>query len=341
MLYAALRGERAMQLTFTQFNLENLFSRYALLDNPVDQRSVQVHPIGITNIDYQGRPLSEATTQAQRNNTARAILDCKTDILAVQEVENLWTLRCFNDEYLGGYFGPMVLIEGNDGRGIDVALCIRQGCDARITGIRSHMDDVRKGAEAGARVERYYNSARNEITVSHNLFSRDCLEVDLDAQGKSLTLLVNHFKAQSSGKADDDLRTEQAARVAELAREVKTQKRLPIVIGDLNEDWRQPSKTSLKPLKALVDGGTLVDPFAKDADPWTHFYSPTQETSRLDYILVDGSLAPAIVASSILRSGITLRCTKAGERYPTMGVVGTEASDHCPASVTLDLGRVR
>jgi hypothetical protein len=29
-------------------------------------------------------------------------------------------LRSFNDEYLSGYFDRMILLEGNDGRGINV-----------------------------------------------------------------------------------------------------------------------------------------------------------------------------------------------------------------------------
>jgi hypothetical protein len=114
-----------MNLTITTFNLENLFSRYVFLDDPAQPNNQRVVMSGISSINYQGNPLSPATTQIQRNNTARAILDSRPDILAVQEVENLWTLRLFNDQYLSGYFGQMILLEGNDGRGIDVGLCIK------------------------------------------------------------------------------------------------------------------------------------------------------------------------------------------------------------------------
>jgi hypothetical protein len=111
-----------MNLTITTFNLENLFTRYIFLDDPNAPNSRRVAMSGVTSVTYQGNPVSRATTLIQRNNTARAILDCFPDILAVQEVENLWTLRLFNDQFLSGYFGAMILIEGNDGRGIDVAL---------------------------------------------------------------------------------------------------------------------------------------------------------------------------------------------------------------------------
>jgi endonuclease/exonuclease/phosphatase family metal-dependent hydrolase len=328
-----------MLLTITQFNLENLFNRYTRLDKSVDETPVQIGLIGITNVDYQGRPLCEAITQAQRNNTAQAILDCKPDILVVEEVEDLWTLRSFNDEYLGGYFGAMICIQGNDPRMINVALCIRQGNGVSITGIRSHMDDVRKSDGKAARVQRYYNESTQAITVDNNLFSRDCLEVDVRAAGIPLTLLINHFKSQSGKKQDSDaLRTEQAARVAEIVKDLQARHAHCLVAGDLNVTISDPT---LKPLKDLIADGALVDPFVGDPDSWTHFYTVKQETSRLDYVLPSASLKNAIKSRSIFRKGITRRCTTAGERYPTVGQVGTEASDHCPVSITLDLEQVR
>ncbi len=90
----------------------------------------------------------------------------------------------------------------------------------------------------------------------------------------------------------------------------------------------------IEALKDLV-GSSLVDPFAQAIASWTHFYVGANETSRLDYILIDKSLS--IASTSILRKGITLKCASAGERYPSIGLVDTEASDHCPVSVTLSL----
>jgi endonuclease/exonuclease/phosphatase family metal-dependent hydrolase len=327
---------QAMTLNLTTFNLENLFSRYTLLDDPGARNEAHVQLVGVTSIDYSGRPLPEALTLLQRNNTARAILDSKPDILAVQEVENLWTLRCFNDEYLGGYFDRMILCEGNDGRGIDVALCVRFGCDVKIEGVRSHVDDLNPADETATRVNRYYNSSTNEITVNHALFSRDCLEVDIDAGGTRLTFLVNHFKSQDGTKKSDALRKAQAGRVASLVGEVQARGRRVVVMGDLNEDWSQHA--NLKPLQDLLATGKLADPFHGAQDCWTHFYAATGEPSRLDYILVDGALKDAIRSPSILRKGLSLKCTAAGDRYPTVGYVDTEASDHCPVTITLELG---
>jgi endonuclease/exonuclease/phosphatase family metal-dependent hydrolase len=331
-----------MNLTITTFNLENLFSRYVFLDDPAQPNNQRVVMSGISSINYQGNPLSPATTQIQRNNTARAILDSRPDILAVQEVENLWTLRLFNDQYLSGYFGQMILLEGNDGRGIDVGLCIKKNLNIKCTGILTHVDDLdpNRTNKTSDSVQRYYNDVTNEITVVNALFSRDCLEVCLDVVGTKtltpLTLLVNHFKAQDESAKSDVLRKNQAEKVVDYVKASKANLRLPIVIGDLNEDFfNKPS--NLQPLQDLISQKILTDPFANDAeaDCWTHYYENTDESSRLDYILPDASLN--IASKSILRKGIMLKCAEGGERYPTIGYVDTEASDHCPVSLVLSL----
>ena len=319
-----------MPLRVAAFNLENLFSRYLVLDDPEAPRG-RVQLAGVASIDYQGGPLSDATTQAQRNHTGRAILDLAPDVLAVAEVENLWTLRCFNDEYLSGYFDRMILLEGNDGRGIDVGLCLRFGLAATVTGIRTHVDEVDPRGSA-QRVNRYFDSKGQTIAVAHALFSRDCLEVDVEAGDRPLTFLVNHLKAQDGTQGAESLRKAQADRVAALVGEVRARGRLSIVLGDLNEDWSH--KANLGALKKLVAGGVLSDPFASVPDPWTHYYAVDQTTSRLDYILPDASLAAT--APTIFRRGLTRKCAAAGGvQYESVGLVGSEASDHCPVAVTL------
>jgi endonuclease/exonuclease/phosphatase family metal-dependent hydrolase len=329
-----------MNLTITTFNLENLFTRYSFLDDPSAPNSRRVVMSGVTSITYQGNPVSKATTIIQRNNTARAILDCQPDILAVQEVENLWTLRLFNDQFLSGYFGAMILIEGNDGRGIDVGLCIRKDVKASVTGIRTHVDELdpnRKNKTATS-VNRYYNDSTSELTVINALFSRDCLEVDIDVGASSvtpLTFLVNHFKSQDSSKASDTLRSNQAAKVVDYVKAARAGSRYPIVLGDLNEDFSK-TPSNLKPIKDVI-GTLLSDPFGKepDSNTWTHFYDIGDEVSRLDYILTDPALT--VASRSVLRKGISLKCKEVTDRYPTVGFVDTEASDHCPVSVTLSL----
>lgn len=340
-------------LRITTFNLENLFNRYQFLDQPGASYELQRVPAGITSMDRGGRPECEATTVAQRNHTARAILDSKPDILAVQEVEDLWALRSFNDEYLDRYFGQMIMLEGNDGRGIDVGLCLRYGLEAKdgfnakVRGIRTHADDVDPNSK-NPRINRYFDASAKQLVVTNALFSRDCLEVDLDVAGLPLTFLVNHFKAPESDSSKattaNRLRKRQSQRVAELVKEAQTNQRLPIVLGDLNEDWRVkpsgPDVPSLAPLHVLVQESLLADALESLSDDWTYYYTIEKETSRFDSILVAKELAPAVCDASILRKGISLKCDKGDPRYPSIGYVGTEASSHCPVTITLDLSKI-
>jgi hypothetical protein len=173
-----------------------------------------------------------------------------------------------------------------------------------------------------------------------------------------LMLLVNHLKSQmGAGSAKTEgtkLRKQQAERVAAIARSVRTRKRLPVILGDLNADWNETKKKpdgttepteeaqSLGPIRQLVTDGVLVDPFPVSPRPWTHYYVPFDSVRRLDYVLLDPLLATDAKAG-YERRGLTRKCNadkdeQPGERrYPAIGYVGTEASDHCLVSVDVTL----
>lgn len=332
-----------MELRITSFNLENLFNRYMFLDSSSGAYEKLLLPTGVVGIDRFGGATTETTSLLQRNNTARAILDTRPDILVVQEVEDLRALRSFNDTFLDGYFDRMIVIQGNDARGINVGFCVRRGCKASVVGLRTHVDELTpEAAKKGWHIDRYFNTQTSVIEARNAMFSRDCLEVDVDADGVPLTFLVNHLKSQSgSAKESDSIRHMQAVRVAELVGEVKARGRFAIVAGDLNKDWTPPD-TSLQPLRKLVEAGTLSDPFADVPDLWTHHYAAFHETSRLDYILVDSAMKGAVKEVGIMRKGLSLKCSQyGGERYPTIGYADTEASDHCPISIMIDTSAIQ
>ena len=136
----------ATKLRLTTFNLENLFNRYAFLDMPWENRNFEqfVQSLGVVSLaSRRGDLVSYPITDIQRNNTALAILDAQPDVLVVQEVENIYTLRNFNDIYLNNYFNHIISIDGNDPRGIDVGLLIKRSrTDITIEQIRTHFDDA-------------------------------------------------------------------------------------------------------------------------------------------------------------------------------------------------------
>ena len=317
-----------MQLRITTFNVENLFNRYTFLDMPFEDRDFEkfVEATGVVSIaSRKGDLVSYPITEIQRNNTAQAILDTQPDILALQEVENLYTLRIFNNTYLDNHFEHMILIDGNDLRGIDVGLLVRRGAPVFIEQIRTHIDDPIEPSKPVTR----QSIANFGYSVKNAIFSRDCLEVDLKVSGKTLTMMINHFKAQDGKPASKVHRTKQAERVSALVDAATLAGKFPIVLGDLNVDPK--TDQSLQP---VLNNAHLRDPFP--ANTWTHYYVPDKKTSRLDYILPHKDLN--VTHTEINRKGLTTKATVYdGPRYPTIGAEHTEASDHCPTAVTIEL----
>lgn len=325
------------------FNVENLFTRYAFGSPhseamPYDR---QVIAVGVTAVDRgtDGADGNIALAGMQRDNTARVILDMQPDILGVAEVENVAALRIFNQQYLSHYFDRIFLVDGNDGRGIDVAICIRKGFQADVLGLRTHAHET---LEPGQSVEwGVVGDDSGPVYLARNaLFSRDCLELDVAVRGKTLTFMANHFKSQGKSSRreqlpPDELRLRQATRVAELVKEAQAAGKFPVVFGDLNVDNTNPQRgQSLAPLinSGLVDGFGDVSP----QDRWTHYYLVGQDVSRLDYILHDARLKRT--DRVINRKGITLKCNQyQGERYPTVGYSHNAASDHAGLCVTLEI----
>ena len=316
-----------MSIRVTTFNLENLFNRYAFLDKPWNERNYEktLAAYDVASIASRAGDLVKyEISDIQRNNTAHVILDAKPDILAVQEVENLYTLRIFNRKYLSDYFDRMLLIDGNDPRGIDVGFLVREGFAGEIVNVRTHVDEPSKGKNISRSA-----SLDGGYRVAGAIFSRDCLEVDVRYKSQTLTFLVNHFKAQDREKASIERRKKQAERVAELVKWNAKEGRLPIVLGDLNVPPTQDG--SLDPLLKLK---LLKDHFSKET--WTHYYDSERKVSRLDYILPDARLKAK--APEFVRKGLTKKCKQyTGERYPTIGIEHTEASDHCAVTLHLDV----
>jgi endonuclease/exonuclease/phosphatase family metal-dependent hydrolase len=327
-----------MPLRITTFNCENLFGRYRILDKPANgqiknfETLLQIPEVVTLEPGRSGRIKPKAISEKQRVTTANAILGAMPDILAVQEVENLATLRIFNSKYMKNAFDRILLIDGNDARGIDVGFLIRKGVAATLQAVRTHVDDDKDGGflEKSNRLD-------TKVT-GQATFSRDCLEVEARVNGSVLTFLVNHFKAQDQNPNTTARRERQAARVADLAKAAHDEGKKPVVLGDFNIDTRQVNYDGS--LDSLVDSPVLHDPFADlgTNDRWTHFFSSKKTVSRLDYILVDDSLQPKVLGVEIFRRGLSPKATQfPGPRLPSMQGNGLEASDHCPTTVVLNL----
>jgi len=323
-------------IKITTFNCENLFGRYRFLDKPWDDRPsgyeklIQVSGVVSFEPGRKGKIRPIKITEKQRKSTAEAILETLPDILAVQEVENLPTLRLFNSKYCHDYFDRIISFDGNDPRGIDVGILIKRDFDAEILNIRTHADEALGGKILKS------SSRLNTRSTSEAIFSRDCLEVDIKINNKIITLLANHFKAQDGKPSSTKKRQEQSKKVKEIAAKAISEGKMPIVLGDLNIDIKQKNYDGS--LNEIYNYEKLDDPF-KDIpkeELWSHYYSSEGKISRLDYILTDKRLN--VVSPEFFRKGLTPDCREyTGPRLESMKGNDLEASDHCPTSVVIDL----
>jgi endonuclease/exonuclease/phosphatase family metal-dependent hydrolase len=267
--------------------------------------------------ELEKEPVKEAATE----NTARVIGLVDADVLCVVEAENRISLKRFNDDVMPKVdalpFAHIMLIDGNDDRGIDVGVLTRASYD--IMRLSSHVDDTDEDG---------------------TIFSRDCPEYEIRTpQGNTLLVLVNHFKSKGYGKPAESAakRLRQATRVRAIY-EAKAQEGYDYVaiVGDLNET---PSNTPLTPL--LRQGSALIEvmghpKFVGDGRPGT--YGNGTASNKLDYVLLSPKLAQKVQQGGIERRGV---CGgKHGTLFPHLATIKSAqdaASDHAALWVELDI----
>jgi endonuclease/exonuclease/phosphatase family metal-dependent hydrolase len=263
----------------------------------------------------------EVNEQATRN-TAAVIADIDPDILAVVEAEDRPALVRFNENVLklgqgkDKGFAHVMLIDGNDERGIDVGLFAKK--DLPIVGMQSHVDDPGAGDEP--------------------VFSRDCAEYEFQVGKEKLLLLVNHFKSKGYGKASTSnaRREAQAERVAAIYKErMKEGWKNIVVLGDFNDT---PDSAPLAPLLKKTD---LKD--ASQAPGWV--WGEREGTfgggkkEKIDYLLLSPALFGRVKAGGVNRKGLWHgdRTQNPWELLPTLTKEQEAASDHAAIWVELDL----
>ncbi len=139
-----------MSVRIATFNVENLMARFDFSGwKTAIKRDRAISLLNVASeADYRALEQARVVVHADdaRQMTALAIADAQADIVCLQEVENLDTLEAFEQNYLSRMTGlsypEKVWIEGNDTRGIDVALMAREktadGRSIELTEIVSH-----------------------------------------------------------------------------------------------------------------------------------------------------------------------------------------------------------
>ncbi len=300
-------------LRVATFNVENLFARWKF--------NADVDP---DEANKRGWIVEEAffaeLGEDSKEITGKAIEEIDADVIAMQEVEGVDTLKKFRTDFLDGLSAyPYVAgIDGNDRRLIDVVVLSKRP----IVRVRSHQH------------------LRDTNGSGRELFSRDCLEVDVDVEGTTLTLFVNHLKSMIRTREETrEKRERQAAGVKDLV-----EKRFGpnpgaenfIVLGDMN-DYLEDDEQGKSGIRSLLEWDQVEDVIARrDAeDRWTHYWAGGKDYKQLDYLLLSKSLAAASPAEpEIMRKGMPTRATKyTGERFDGVGEDKPKASDHCPVAI--------
>lgn len=214
-------------------------------------------------------------------NTARVIAEVKPDILIAVEVEDRPTLQRFNEQVLGAQFrqafAHVMLVDGNDDRGIDVGLASRFAIDA----LRSHVDDRNPNGE--------------------RTFSRDCPEYVIELPtGRRLVVMPNHFKSKYGGNTASARRRRlaQSSRAIEIAEAARAISDLVLLGGDLNDT---PDSAELAPL--WRSGFQDVQSHPSYPKPRTGTFGTGTKSSKIDYLVMSPALLAALRTTGVERRG--------------------------------------
>lgn len=242
--------------TVAEYNVENLF----------DGQTVKLKG------DLVAKP--DAAKQA----VAKSLRALNPDVVGMVEVESLPTLKTFRDEYLAdmGYTN-VVLIEGNDTRGIDVAVMSR----FPIVGTKSHKD-VTFPVPGKAAPEK---------------LSRDLLQTSIQLPtGYRFEFFVTHLKAITTDAKANAKREAEARTVRSILAKVEqvAPKSNYAVVGDFND---VPTSPYLKPLLAPGPDLKLFDALSELGSKAFSFH-PEEYRGRIDYILVSEGMKREYVGRS-------------------------------------------
>lgn len=271
----------------------------------------------VGSFELRDEPINE---HAMRN-TARVMIDIEADVLGVVEAESRPVLAAFNTEILpaldGEAFRHVMVIDGNDERGIDVGLMSRSGYP--IGTMRSHVDD--------------------RLPNDQPVFSRDCPEFEVTTpNGSRLVVMVNHLKSKGYGgtTASNDRRKAQAGRIAEIYEGlIAVGVEYIAAIGDLNDT------PDSDPLKPLIEGTALKDVFehpAFDDGGYPGTYGLCNAANKIDYMLLSPKLFERVQAGGVFRRGMWPGARpKRWEVYAELTRKEDAGSDHAALWVDLDI----
>lgn len=268
------------------YNVENMFDAH---DDPY-----------ASDVDRYRNNALLTKPQEELGKLAEVITKLNADVLGLQEVENRGFLEEFNRTYLSALgYREVVLVEGNDKRGIDVAVLSRYPVGP-VESYR-HLDlDIEGASEPGR-------------------FSRDLLEVTIrPPHTRPFRVYVAHLKSRSGGRQATLQRQAEARKVRQVWdwRLKEEPGALFAFLADCNDD---PGKGTITTL--IGTGSRRVEPVpakAPDGSTWTEKsrtstrYAPIQ----FDYVFLSPAMKAAMTGCGVLRDPSASHAQSPTDHYP-------------------------
>jgi endonuclease/exonuclease/phosphatase family metal-dependent hydrolase len=262
-------------------------------------------------VELKSEPVNAIAIQ----NTARVIRDVGADIIAIIEVEDRRALKQFNEHVLtqvgGKAYEHVMVIEGNDDRGIDVGLMTTADHPLRL--MCSHVHERQSNGRL--------------------LFSRDAPEYEVTGpDDERIWVIPCHFKSKFGGDDSQSKRRRaaQATRVAEIYGRLRKEGNADIVVlGDFNDT---PESQALKSLLKDTDLRDVAEHPAFDPGSYKGkgTFGTGTNSNKIDYLLLSPALYARVKACGLFRMGAWpgTAVKPRWEVYPELKKLEHAASDH-------------
>jgi endonuclease/exonuclease/phosphatase family metal-dependent hydrolase len=263
------------------------------------------------NLDWSKRLLERKLGALASTILANGQDGLGPDIVVLQEVENLNVLERLRSEYLvAANYGPPILVEGEDLRGIDVAFL-------------SRLKIVGKPVLHPTQFRRIDDRARQD--------TRGILEATFELPGGDLmTGFAVHFPAPFHPTT---LRIQSYEFLAELRATLPTG-RLVFAAGDFNTIAAEKSVLD----EHVAPTWTVAHRAGCRDCRGTHYYAPNDDWSFLDMILVSADAGRWALDTNATRvaTGWPAQTSSAGTPQRFDPATGRGVSDHWPLAVTFE-----
>ncbi len=270
-------------VTLVCYNVENMFDAH---DDP-----------------YHRDETTDPKPAAQLAALAKSIRSLDADVLALEEVENRGVLEAFFKAHLRDMgYQEIVLFEGNDDRGIDVAVASRLPV-GEVTSYR-HM--------------RFSDGSGGMMT-----FRRDLIQVRIEPPNhEGFDVFVVHLKC-CGGPDDIRVRQAEATQIRSILDGLfkKSPDARFVICGDFNDRWESGTMKSI-----LGSGSTALKGFVDELPEGAMTYNRPPHLSVIDFILASPSMATCYVPKSY-------RILRGEERK--------SASDHFPVVAQFELSEAK